>query len=110
MQSKRCVQPLRGYLALRGITNAELARGVGRTPHYVGRCLNGFERPSEGLLDDISGFLGEDVRGLFVDGDAEADRIAHELVTRTRAASGVPKRLEDDRAVETVAAVLRGPS
>lgn len=39
-------QPAKGILAMRRIRNVDVAAATGRSHHYVGRVLNGWQAPS----------------------------------------------------------------
>src|SRR5262245_57545249 len=103
--SSRSPQPAKALLALRDLRQADVARSLDVSPHWLGRCLNGRERPSADIVRRLAELLGVPEPGLFVD---DADDVVVQLVRRTAAASGVPERLEDVAAAEMVAAVLRG--
>ena len=49
--STRSPQPAKALLALRDIRQADLARAIGKSEHYVSRILNGRERPSTDLAE-----------------------------------------------------------
>ncbi len=106
--SSRCVQPIKALLALRDLSNVEVARAVGCSAGYLGRVIGGREHPSQDLLDRMSDFLGEDAAALFVDRDADADRVVRAFVERTTRSSGVSERLTDDAAIAKTATVLGG--
>jgi transcriptional regulator with XRE-family HTH domain len=101
--SSRSPQPAKAVLALRGITNAQIARDLGYTEHWVGRVLNGREKVSDEFVDRLGQYLGEDVSGLFV---TDPENIVLEFVRKTTEASGVPLQLEEPGAVERVARAL----
>lgn len=64
-------QPAKALLALRRISIVALAEHVGVTPWYLGRILNGYERPSARVTDAVSDALGEPVEALFRAEDLE---------------------------------------
>jgi len=58
-------QPAKGILALRRITNRELARHLGCTPEWVGRVLNGYVRPPDRLKAAVAELTGAPESELF---------------------------------------------
>jgi len=103
-QSTRCPQPAKALLALRDIPQSRVAADLNLSAHWVGRVLNGRERPSEDFARRLSKYLDVPAADLFSDDDS----IVVEFVRRTRTASGVPQTLEDPGAAEQVAHLLRG--
>jgi transcriptional regulator with XRE-family HTH domain len=98
-------QPLKAIIALRGATNAAIARDLGVTAQYLGQCANGRERPSPEFTERLAQFLDVDPDALFL--DEPGDAIVIEFVRRTRAASGVPERLDDPAVAAAIALALR---
>lgn len=60
--------PAKGELAVRRISNRDVARGYGCSEHYVGRVLNGFSAPSTGFRAYLAELLEADEADLFHDG------------------------------------------
>jgi hypothetical protein len=60
-------QPAKGVLAIRRITNIEVARSLDPpvSPHYVGRVLNGFDQPSPRLRAAVVALTGLPEEALF---------------------------------------------
>ncbi len=102
--STRSPQPAKAVLALQDKRQSDLARAIGKSEHYVGRVLNGRERPSAEVAEAISGYLDVPVDDLFVDDDVD---VVARFVQRTTSASGVPEHVEDQAAAEKIAQVLR---
>ena len=103
--STRSPQPVKALLALRDIRQADLARAVGKSEHFIGRILNGREVPSADLAQAIAEYLDVPAEDLFTD---DPDGVVISFVRRTTAASNVPELLTDDVTAERVAQLLRG--
>jgi transcriptional regulator with XRE-family HTH domain len=58
-------RPAKGYLAVARITNAEVARRLGCSPTWVGRVLNGYNRPPARLRRVVAELLGKSEAELF---------------------------------------------
>ena len=58
-------QPPKGILALRRITNRQLARELGCTPEWVGRVLNGYVRPPDRFKAAVVELTGASEAELF---------------------------------------------
>lgn len=61
------VQPAAGYLRLRRITNRRLAEEYGCNPFYVGRILNGRDKPPRRFKAFLADYLGLSESELFED-------------------------------------------
>ena len=105
--SSRSPQPIKAVLALSDTTIADLARETECSRQWVGRVVNGRERPSVELAQRCSDVLGVPVGQLFV---TDAEDVVVALVRKSCLASGVPERLEDAAAVEHIAFILGGVS
>jgi transcriptional regulator with XRE-family HTH domain len=58
-------QPAKGILALRRITNRQVAQHLGVTPEWVGRVLNGYARPPDRFRAAVSELTGAPEAELF---------------------------------------------
>ena len=58
-------QPIKGVRVLRGITNQQLARMIGRSPTWTCTVLNGWEQASEAFMQDAAEALGVPLDDLF---------------------------------------------
>lgn len=58
-------QPAKAWLAIRRISNTEVAASTHRTPAWVGRVLNGYASPSAEFRRDLSALLGQPEEVLF---------------------------------------------
>jgi transcriptional regulator with XRE-family HTH domain len=68
-------QPAKGYLAVARITNTDLARRLGCSQTWVGRVLNGYNRPPARFRQVVGELLGKPEAELFLPenrGDGEA--------------------------------------
>ncbi len=102
--STRSPQPIKALLALRDISQAQLARHLDCSIAWVGRLVNGRERPSPELARAISLYLDVPVEDLFAD---DPDDVIVQFVKRTTTSSNVPELLEDSTSAAAVATILR---
>lgn len=58
-------QPAKGILAMQRTSNARVARLYGCSPHYVGRVLNGYEKPPARFELFLSELTGQSTSTLF---------------------------------------------
>lgn len=103
--SSRSPQPAKAVLAFRDISLVRVAADLGVSKHWVGRVLNGRERPSADFRTRLAEYLELDADDLFVDDDGD---VVLAFVKRTTKTSGVPLLVEDEGAAEKVAHALRG--
>jgi transcriptional regulator with XRE-family HTH domain len=103
--SARSPQPAKALLAVRDITNAQIASDLGYSVHWVGRVLNGHVHPSDEFAGRLADYLNLPVADLFVD---DPDDVVISFVRRTTTTSGVPEGLSDVATAEKVAAILKG--
>lgn len=69
-------QPAKGILALRRITNVELAAATSRSHHYVGRVLNGWQAPSPEFRAAVADLVGLPESALFRDDWFQAEAVS----------------------------------
>ncbi len=60
-------QPALAVARMRRITNRQIARALGRTPHWVGRVLNGLDAPSPKFRKALAEYLDLPEAALFRD-------------------------------------------
>lgn len=65
-------QPAKGELARQRIPNTRVARAADCTAEWVGRVLNGYNRPPERLRKVIAELVGKPESELFYDWDEPA--------------------------------------
>ena len=58
-------QPAKAFLALRRITNRQVAAYLGVTPDWVGRVLNGYARPPDRFRAAVAELTGVSEAQLF---------------------------------------------
>jgi transcriptional regulator with XRE-family HTH domain len=69
-------QPAKGHLALARITNADLARRLGCSPTWVGRVLNGYNRPPAKFRRVVAELLSKPESELFFPEDLRGGEAA----------------------------------
>lgn len=60
-------QPAKAVLAMRRISNREVAAALGISAQYLGRVLNGYVEPSARLRAEVAAFLSRPESKLFRD-------------------------------------------
>lgn len=63
--------PAKAVLAMRRITNRRVARTLGKSEHYVGRCLNGRDKPSAEFRRALAALLDLPESELFREDDRQ---------------------------------------
>lgn len=69
-------QPAKGILALRRITNVQVAAAANLSHHYVGRVLNGWQAPSAEFRSAVADLVGLPESALFRDDWFQAEAVS----------------------------------
>lgn len=69
-------QPAKGILAVRRVTNVQIATATNRSSHYVGRVLNGWQAPSAEFRSAVAELVGLPESALFRDNWFEAEAVS----------------------------------
>ena len=106
--------PAKAILALRRITQRRVARALDVSHHYVGRCLNGHDKPSAKFKAGLAALLDMNVEELFhpdEPGSAmtteDIRAAARRIATATAEAQGLPAEVTDEATLAAVASVIR---